>query len=125
LRYARATNRQLGVPRARQHERDLANQLAPGLGYEAVHLRVGQRFAHFLHAHPGNDLVLIGTLGAVGLASGVASGFATPVRAGDNGHAVARVGWIAGALLIAGIGSRMVFAYAVSHGARHAITSFS
>jgi hypothetical protein len=47
------------------------------------------------------------------------------VRAGDNGHAVARVGWIAGALLIAGIGSRMVFAYAVSHGARHAITSFS
>ena len=29
------------------------------------------------------------------------------------------------ALLIAGIGSRMVFAFALSHGARHAIASFS
>jgi hypothetical protein len=73
----------------------------------------------------GNDLVLIGALGTFGLALGVASGFATHVRAGENGLAVARVGWIAGALLIAGIGSRMVFALAVSHGARHAVASFS
>ena len=73
----------------------------------------------------GNDLVLIGGLGAVGLALGVAAGFATKVRAGENGVAVARVGWIAGALLIAGIGSRMVFAFAISHGSRHAIASFS
>ena len=73
----------------------------------------------------GNDLVLIGALGAVGLSFGLASGFATHVRAGENGLAVARVGWIAGALLIAGIGSRMVFAFAVSHGARHALASFS
>jgi hypothetical protein len=81
----------------------------------------------YVHSIPtaGNDLMLIGALGAIGLASGVASGFATHVRAGDNGHAVARVGWIAGALLIAGIGSRMVFAYADSHGAHHAIASFS
>jgi hypothetical protein len=73
----------------------------------------------------GNDLVLIGALGVVGLALGIASGFATPVRAGENGLPVARVGWIAGALLIAAIGSRMVFAFAVSHGARHALASFS
>jgi hypothetical protein len=73
----------------------------------------------------GNDLVLIAVLGSVGLALGVASGFATHVRAGENGLAVARVGWIAGALLIAGIGSRMVFAFAVSHGAHHTIASFS
>ena len=52
----------------------------------------------------GNDLVLIAALGSLGLA---------------------RVGWIAGALLIAGIGSRMVFAFAVSHGAHHAIARFS
>jgi hypothetical protein len=38
---------------------------------------------------------------------------------------MARVGWIAGALLIAGIGSRMVFAFAISHGARPAVASFS
>jgi hypothetical protein len=73
----------------------------------------------------GNDLVLVGALGTVGLTLGVASGFATHVRAGENGRALARVGWIAGALLIAGIGSRMVFAVALSHGARHAIASFS
>ncbi len=73
----------------------------------------------------GNDLVLIGALGGVGLALGIASGFATRVRAGESGLPVARVGWIAGALLIAGIGSRMVFAFAVSHGGRHALASFS
>ena len=73
----------------------------------------------------GNDLVLIGALGTVGLALGVASGFATHVRAGENGLAVARVGWIAGALLVAGIGSRMVFAFALSHGAHQAIANFS
>src|SRR5438270_6042426 len=73
----------------------------------------------------GNDLVLVGALGTVGLVLGVASGFATYVRAGENGLAVARVGWIAGSLLIAGIGSRMVFAFALSHGARHEIASFS
>ena len=71
----------------------------------------------------GNDLVLIGALGTIGLALGVASGFATHVRAGVNGLAVARVGWIAVCLLISGIGSRMVFAFALSHGAQHAVAS--
>jgi hypothetical protein len=73
----------------------------------------------------GDDLVLIGALGAVGLAFGIASGFATHVRAGENGPAVARVGWIAGGLLIVGIGARIVFAFALSHGARHAVAGFS
>jgi hypothetical protein len=81
----------------------------------------------YIHSIPtaGNDLLLIGALGAVGLALGVASGFATRVRAGQDGIALARVGWVAGVLLVAGIGSRMVFAFVVSHGARHAIASFS
>ncbi len=72
----------------------------------------------------GNDIVLIGALGTVGLMLGVASGFATYVRAGEHGLAVARVGWIAGALLIAGTGSRMVFTFALSHAARHVVASF-
>ena len=81
----------------------------------------------YVHSIPtaGNDLALIGGLGALGLILGVASGLTTHVRAGQHGHAVARVGWIAGALLIAGIGSRMVFAFAVSHGARQPIGEFS
>lgn len=35
------------------------------------------------------------------------------------------MGWLAAALLVAGIGSRMVFAFAVSHGLRPDIASFS
>jgi hypothetical protein len=81
----------------------------------------------YVHSIPtaGNDLVLIAALGTLGLALGAASGFATYVRAGVSGLAVARVGWIAGGLLVAGIGSRMMFAFALSHGARHAVASFS
>jgi hypothetical protein len=90
----------------------------------AIVAYVAQLYVHSIPTS-GNDLVLIGALGAVGLTFGVASGLATHVRAGENGLALARVGWIAGALLIAGIGSRMVFAFALSHGARHAVASFS
>jgi hypothetical protein len=81
----------------------------------------------YIHSIPtaGNDLVLIGVLGTLGLTLGVASGFATHVRAGEHGLAVARVGWLAGGLLVAGIGSRVVFEFAVTHGARHAVASFS
>ena len=105
---------------ARERELDRRSVIIP--------LAVVAYVAHlYVHSIPtaGNDLVLIGVLGAVGLALGVASGFATHVRAGENGLAVARVGWIAGGLLIAGIGSRMVFAFALSHGAHHAVASFS
>src|SRR5262249_30814643 len=56
---------------------------------------------------------------------GLMSGVATHVRAGDDGFAHARVGWLAAALLVAGISSRMVFAFAVGHGLEPAIASFS
>jgi hypothetical protein len=81
----------------------------------------------YLHSVPtaGNDLVLIGMVAAVGLSLGVVGGLATHVRAGTEGVALARVGWIAGVLLVAGICARMAFAFAVSHGAEPAIRSFS
>ena len=81
----------------------------------------------YLHTIPvgGNDLVLVGALVAAGVSLGVVGGFATHVRVGDQGFALARVGWIAGGLLVAGIGSRMVFAFAVTHGAEGAIRDFS
>jgi hypothetical protein len=105
---------------ARERELDRRSFILP----LAVLAYVAQMYVHSIPTS-GNDLVLIAALGAVGLGLGVASGFATHVRAGENGLAVARVGWIAGGLLIAGIGSRMVFAFAISHGARHAVASFS
>ncbi|MGZ4340066.1 MAG: hypothetical protein ACXVQ3_08415 [Gaiellaceae bacterium] len=50
----------------------------------------------YLHSLPtaANDLVLIVLLTSVGLTLGVLGGIATHVRAGDNGVASARVGWI-------------------------------
>ncbi len=105
---------------ARERELDLRSVVIP----LAIVAYVAQLYVHSIPT-AGNDLLLIGALGAVGLTLGVASGFATHVRAGENGLAVARVGWIAGALLIAGIGSRMVFEFALTHGAHHAIVSFS
>ena len=105
---------------ARERELDRRSVIIP----LAIIAYVAQLYVHSIPT-AGNDLVLIAALGTVGLTLGVASGFATRVRAGENGFAVARVGWIAGGLLIAGIGSRMVFAFALSHGARHAIASFS
>jgi hypothetical protein len=73
----------------------------------------------------GNDLLLIVLLMAFGLTLGVLGGFATQVRAGEGGVALARVGWIAGGLLVFGIGARMAFAFAVGHGFEPAVRSFS
>jgi hypothetical protein len=82
--------------------------------------------SQYLHSLPtaGNDLVLIALLAAAGLALGVAGGLATHVRLGD-GVALARVGWIAGGLLVLGIGARMAFAFAVGHGLESTVRSFS
>jgi hypothetical protein len=86
-----------------------------------------RRTVKHLHSIPsaGNDLVLVAVLAVTGLALGVVSGLATHVRAGGDGVAIARVGWLAGSLLIAGISSRMVFAFAVDHGAQGTIRDFS
>jgi hypothetical protein len=84
---------------------------------------VAQRYVHTLPT-AGNDLVFIGLLTGLGLSLGLLSGFTTRVRVA-RGVALARVGWLAGGLLVAGIGSRMVFAFVVGHGAGPAIRTFS
>lgn len=85
---------------------------------------VAQQYVHSIPT-AGNDLALIGLLAGVGLTLGVLSGFATHVRVDGDGTAFARVGWAAGILLVAGISARVAFAFAVSHGAAPAISSFS
>jgi hypothetical protein len=82
--------------------------------------------SQYLHALPtaGNDLVLVAGLAAVGVALGTISGVATRIRRDGGGVALARVGWVAGILLVAGISSRMVFAFALSHGLEPAVRSF-
>jgi hypothetical protein len=105
---------------ARERRLDLRSFLVPlGIVLYVAHL--------YIHSIPtaGNDLVLVGLLACVGVTLGVLGGFATHVRVGENGAALARVGWVAGALLIAGICARMVFVFAVNNGAEPAIRSFS
>lgn len=85
---------------------------------------VAQRYVHSIPTS-GNDLVLVAALASVGLTLGIACGLATHVRIRVDGVALARVGWLAGGLLVAGICARMVFAFAVSHGAEPAVRSFS
>src|SRR5436305_15123989 len=91
---------------ARERELDRRSVIIP--------LAIVAYVAHlYVHSIPtaGNDLVLIGALGAVGLALGIASGFATQVCAGEDGLAVERVGWIAGGHLLAGMRSRITVGY--------------
>ena len=105
---------------ARERELDLRSLVLPLVLVAFV--------AHtYLHSIPtsGNDLVLIGSLAAVGLGLGIAGGLATHVHVNDSGVATARVGWLAGALLIVGISARMVFAFALSHGFEPTLRSFS
>jgi hypothetical protein len=82
---------------------------------------------NYVHSIPtaGNDLVLVGALVCVGLAFGLAGGFATHIRRSGAGEIFARVGWLAGALLIAGISARMIFVFAITNGAGPAIRGFS
>jgi hypothetical protein len=110
----------LVLRQARERELDRRSVIVPLV----IMLFVGSQYLHTLPT-AGNDLVLIVLLAALGLALGVLGGFATQVRASDNGVARARIGWIAGALLVAGIGARMVFAFAVGHGFEPDVRSFS
>jgi hypothetical protein len=82
---------------------------------------------NYIHTVPtaGSDLILIGTLAGAGLVLGTLSALATHVGVDGEGFPVARVGWVAGTLLVFGICSRMVFAFAVTHGAGADIRSFS
>jgi hypothetical protein len=81
----------------------------------------------YVHSIPtaGNDLVLLGALSAVGITLGLLGGLATHVRIDSNRRALARVGWVAGGLLLVGLLARMGFVLAVNNGAQHAIASFS
>lgn len=105
---------------ARERQLDTRSIVAP----VAMMVLVGQQYLHSIPT-AGNDPVLIGVLAAVGLGLGTLCGAATHVRAAEDGTARARVGLVAAVLLIAGIGSRMVFSVAISHGFEPAVAGFS
>jgi hypothetical protein len=110
----------LVLRQARERELDRRSVIVP----LALMFFVGSQYLHTLPT-AGNDLLLIVGLAAAGLTLGVLGGFATHLRAGQGGVALARVGWIAGLLLVLGIGARMAFAFAVGHGFEPVVRSFS
>ena len=110
----------LVLRQARERKLELKSMLVPLLVVFVV--------AHsFVHTIPtaGNDLVLIAALASVGITLGILGGLATHVRRDRDGSAYARVGWVAGTLLIAGFLARMGFVLAVENGGGPAIRSFS
>ncbi|MGY0019972.1 hypothetical protein [Streptomyces sp. cg35] len=62
----------------------------------------------------GNDLVLIGTLTAVGAALGIAGGVHTRIRPA-GGHLLIKAGAVSAALWVLGMGARMGFQLWVEH----------
>jgi hypothetical protein len=82
---------------------------------------------YYLRSVPtaGNDIVLDLTLAAVGATLGGLCALATRLRRGADGTPLSRAGWIAAILWVVGIGARMGFAWASSHGGGPAIGRFS
>ena len=82
---------------------------------------------HFLHTIPtgGNDVALVATGIAAGAALGTGAAYATKLRPGGDGVALARATVTAAVLWVAGMGFRMVFAYAATHGLGPSLAHFS
>jgi hypothetical protein len=82
---------------------------------------------HYVHTIPtgGQDLDLVGALTALGVGLGLLCGFTTHVRTDEDGTRFARVGWLAGGFLVAGISARVLFVFALHHGAGPAVRAFS
>jgi hypothetical protein len=104
--------------------------LGTRLTLQALLLPVAIVAGAVVYYHPsvptaGHDVVLDVTLGAAGLVLGALCGLATHLRRGADGVPVAKAGAVAAALWVAGIGARMAFAFASTHGAGPALLRFS
>jgi hypothetical protein len=110
----------LVVRQIRERPLDLRNLAVPVLA-------VGAAAILFLHSVPGggNDLPLELVCTAAGAVMGGLAGLFTQLRRGGDGQALGRAGWLAAGLWVAGVGARMAFAFAASHGAGPAIGRFS
>ncbi|WP_353945945.1 hypothetical protein ABII15_33010 [Streptomyces sp. HUAS MG91] len=72
----------------------------------------------------GNDLVLIGTLTAIGAALGIAGGVYTRIRPA-GGHLLIKAGAVSAVLWVLGMGARMGFQLWVQHGGADDVARFS
>ena len=90
-------------------------------------LAVAAAAVMFLHAVPGggSDITLDLLCVSAGAAMGAIGGLATRLRLGADGRPLGRAGILAAGMWIAGVGARMVFYFAATHGAGRAIAAFS
>ena len=110
----------LVIRQIREHQLDLRALAVPVLA-------VGAAAVMFLHAVPGggSDIALDLLCLSAGAAMGAIGGLATHLRAGADGRPLGRAGVLAAGMWIAGVGARMVFYFAATHGAGPAIAAFS
>ena len=108
------------VRQIREHSLDLRALAVPVLA-------VGAAAVFFLHSVPGggNDMALELLGVSAGAAMGAAGGLATRLRRDADGRALGRAGALAASMWVAGVGARMAFAFAATHGAGPAIGRFS
>ena len=110
----------LVVRQVREHQLDLRALAVPVLA-------VAGAAVMFLHSVPGggSDIALDLLCVSAGAAMGAIGGLATRLRLGADGRPVGRAGVLAAGMWIAGVGARMMFYFAATHGAGPAIAAFS
>jgi hypothetical protein len=110
----------LVVRQIREHQLDFRALAVPVLA-------VGAAAVMFLHSVPdgGSDIALDLLCLSAGAAMGAIGGLATRLRLGADGRPLGRAGALAAGMWIAGVGARMVFYFAATHGAGPAIAAFS
>ena len=110
----------LVVRQIREHQLDARALAVPVLAVAAAAVM-------FLHAVPsdGSDITLDLACASAGAAMGAIGGLATRLRPGADSRPLGRAGVLAASMWIAGVGARMVFYFAATHGAGPAIAAFS
>jgi hypothetical protein len=110
----------LVVRQVREHRMDLRGLAGPVLA-------VGAAALFFLRSVPtgGNDLLLELACVTAGAVMGCLSGVFTHLRRGRDGRVLGHAGWVSGSLWVAGVGARMAFVFAATHGLGPAIGRFS
>ena len=102
----------LVVRQIREHQLDLRALAIPVLAVAAAAVM-------FLHSVPGggSDTALDLLCMSAGAAMGAIGGLATRLRLGADDRPLGRAGALAAGMWIAGVGARMVFYFAATHGA--------
>jgi hypothetical protein len=110
----------LVVRQIREHPMDLRGLAGPVLA-------VGAAAVFFLRSVPagGNDLLLELACVTAGAVMGCLSGRFTRLRRVRDGQVLGHAGWVSASLWVAGVGARMAFVVAATHGLGPAIGRFS